>query len=113
MTLRGAGREAALMELAQRVKVTIVGEDYNMQQLIKSVMASKAAPTVHAVIAEEVIRQGISRQEYRKVLVPLFERIRDSIGWVDTPGARFCPKWHVMKEVVEIERKKARGGNRP
>ena len=43
-------------------------------------------------IAEEMIHQYISRQEYRKVLIPLFNIIRDLIGWVDSQGSRFCPK---------------------
>ena len=83
-----------------------MGKDYDMQQLIKSAMASKAAPIVHAVIAEEVIRLGVGRQEYRKVVVPLFEKIRDAIGWVDSKGACFCPTWYLMKELVQAELKK-------
>ena len=37
------------------------------------------------------------------MIVPMYNRIRDSIGWKDTPGARFCPKWRVMKGKVHKE----------
>ena len=77
-----------------------------MKQLIQSAIASKAAPTVHAVIADEVIRLGIGRREYRAVVVPLYRRIRDAIGWVDSPSAEFCPKWREMKKLVGIELRK-------
>ena len=101
--LSGPGREAALMKLAKRIKVTIVGEQYSLHRLIRGAIAVKAAPAIHAVIADEVIRLGVGRNEYRKVVKPLYNRIRDAIGWVDTPGALFCPKWGVMKDTVTKE----------
>ena len=77
--LQGPEREAVLMEIAKRVKVTIVGEEYALKDLIKAATAAKAAPTVHAVIADECIRLGIGRQEYRRVVVPMYNKIRNSI----------------------------------
>ena len=77
-----------------------------MQKLIASAIATKAAPTVHAVIADECIRLGVGRREYRNVIMPTYNRIRDAIGWKDTRGATFCPKWRVMKAKVHIEMKK-------
>ena len=59
------------MQLSRRVKVTICDNQYNMKQLIQSAIAAKAAPVVHAVIADEVIRLGIGRREYRAVVVSL------------------------------------------
>ena len=44
-----------------------------MKQLIQSSIAAKTAPVVHTVIADEVIRLGIGRREYRAVVVPLYE----------------------------------------
>ena len=77
-----------------------------MKQLIQSSIAAKAAPAVHTVIADEVIRLGMGRREYRAVVVPLYERIRDAIGWVDSPAATFCPKWRTMKGLVKKELRK-------
>ena len=104
--LRSSSKEAVLMQLSRRVKVTICGNQYNMKQLIQSAIAAKAAPVVHAVIADEVIRLGIGRREYRTVVVPLYKRIRDAIGWVDSTAVRFCPKWRQMKKIVQIELRK-------
>ena len=77
-----------------------------MKQLIQSSIAAKAAPVVHTVIADEVIRLGIGRREYRAVVVPLYERIRDAIGWIDSRAATFCPKWRTMKDLVKKELRK-------
>ena len=77
-----------------------------MQKLITSAMAAKASPIVHDVIADECIRQGLGRREYRKVVVPTYNRIRDAIGWKDTRGARFCPRWREMKAKMHLEMKK-------
>ena len=87
-------------------KVTIAGEEYNMQQTIVNSIAAKATPIVHGVIADEVIRLGIGRREYRKVVDPLFNRIRDAIQWKDCKGARFCPQWRKMKQLVYKEMRK-------
>ena len=104
--LRSSSKEAVLMQLSRQVKVTICGNQYNMKQLIQSAIAAKAAPVVHAVIADEVIRLGIGRREYRSVVVPLYRRIRDAIGWVDSKAAQFCPRWRQMKKIVQIELRK-------
>jgi hypothetical protein len=101
--LSGPGREAALMNLARRIKVTIVGEEYSLERLVRGAIAVKAAPTIHAVIADEVIRLGVGRREYRKVVRPMYNKIRDAIGWEDRPGATLCPKWGTMKDTVVEE----------
>ena len=103
MNLSGLERESAFKEITRRVKVTIVGKEYDMKQLILNSIAVKAAPIIHAVIADEVIRLSVGRKEYVKVVVPLFNRIRDAIGWTDHPGAVFCPKWTAMKILVHKE----------
>ena len=77
----------------------IVGESHSLDQLIRASIAAKAAPAVHAVIADECIRLGVGRREYRKVVVPLFNRIRDAIRWKDTKGSKFCPGWETMKKM--------------
>ena len=93
------------MKIAKRVKLKIVGEQYSMHRLIRDSIAVKAMTEVHLVIRDECIRLGVGRREYRAVVVPLFNRIRDAIGWKDTSGITFCPKWHQMKRMVHIEYK--------
>ena len=90
--------------------MTIAGKDVSMDESIKHAITSKAAPTVHAVIADEVIRQKISRREYRRVVARSYNKIRDAIGWTDTKGAQFCPKWRTMKKMCLKEM--AKGPNK-
>ena len=108
--LHGPEREIILMQIAKKIKVTIVGEEYSLTALIKAATAAKAAPTIHAVIADECIRLGVGRREYRRVVVRMYNKIRDAIGWVDKPGARFCPKWSRMKK--RIHKELAKGPNK-
>ena len=103
--LRGPAREAAFMKIAERVKLKIVGEQYSMQRLIRDAIAAKALPEVHLVIRDECIRLGVGRREYRAVVVPLFNRIQDAIGWKDKKEITFCPKWERMKRMVHLEYK--------
>ena len=74
-TLNGPAREAAVMKLAQKVKVKILGKEHTAKGLIVGAIAAKAAPHIHAVIRDEVIRLGVGRREYHAVVVPLFNRI--------------------------------------
>ena len=104
--LRGPARQAAITKLARKIKVQIVGEKHSMHKLIRASIAVKAAPEVHAVIRDEVIRLGVGRDEYRHVVKPLFNRIRKAIGWVDVKGATFVPKWEIMKAMIHVEYKK-------
>ena len=104
--LQGATREAVIMSIAEKVKLTIVGKDYSLTQLIQASTAVKATPMVHSVIADECLRLGTSRDEYRKIVRPAYNRIRDAIKWVDAPGALFCPKWGVMKRMMDNEMQK-------
>ena len=104
-SLRGPAREAAFMKIAQRVKVKIIGEKYSMGSLIQDAIAAKAMPEVRLVIRDECIRLGVGRREYRAVVVPLFNRIRDAIGWKDRLSITFCPKWHQMKKLCYVEYK--------
>ena len=101
--LRGPAREATFMKIAHRVKLKIVGEQYSMHRLIQDAIAAKALPEVHLVIRDECIRLGVGRDEYRSVVVPLFNRIRNAIGWKDKGGIRFCPKWYRMKRLIHAE----------
>ena len=103
--LRGPAREAAFVKIAERVKLKIVGEQYTMGNLIRDAIAAKAMPEVHLVIRDECIRLGVGRREYRAVVVPLFNRIRDAIGWKDRRGITFCPKWQQMKRMCYAEYK--------
>ena len=77
-------------KIAERVKLKIVGEQYPMQRLIRDAIAAKALPEVHLVIRDECIRLGVGRREYRAVVVPLFNRIQDAIGWKDKKEITFC-----------------------
>ena len=101
--LNRSSREAAVMTLAKRIKVKIVGENHTMKELITASIAAKAVPGIHAVIRDEVIRLGVGRREYRAVVKPLFFRIAKSIGWKDVPGVSFCPPWSKVKDMVHSE----------
>lgn len=90
---------------SQKVKVKILGKDCSMEDLITASIAAKATPKIHNVIRDECIRLGVGRKEYREIVVPLFNRIRDAIKWKDVKGARFCPKWGDMKKLVHTEYK--------
>ena len=109
--LRGPAREAAMMDIAKRIKISIVGEQCTLDSLFRASIAAKAAPAIHQVIADECIRLGVGRRDYRKVVVPLFNRIRDAIKWKDVKGARFCPKWGQMKTEV-YDKKMCNGPNK-
>ena len=104
-SLRGPAREEAIMKIAVKVKVKLFGEDFNMKDLIQASIAAKATTEVHAVIRDEVIRLGVGRKDYRNVVVPLFNRIRDAMEWKDRKGVTFCPKWSVMRVMVHSEYK--------
>ena len=97
--LRGPAREAAIMKLAKKIKLQIFGEECSMDRLLRD---SMAVPAIHAVITDEVIRLGVGRREYRAVVVPSFNRIRDAIGWKDVKGVKVCPQWQVMKKKVIV-----------
>ena len=61
---------------------------------------------VHSAIVDECIRLRVSRDEYHTLIRPAYNRIRDAINWVDAAGALFCPKWGVMKKLIDEEMKK-------
>ena len=104
-SLREGSRAAAITKLAVKIKVKLFGEDFNMKDLVTASIAAKATTEVHAVIRDEVIRLGVGRQQYRAVVVPLFNRIRDAMEWKDHKWVRFCPQWSVMKDMVNSHRK--------
>ena len=104
--LQGPTREAVVLGIAEKVKVCIVGKDYTLTELILASTAATATPMVHSVIADECIRLGVSRDGYRNVVRPAYNRIRDAIKWVDAPGALFCPKWGDMKIMMDKEMRK-------
>ena len=89
--LRGPAREAAIMKIAEKVKVKLFGEDFNMRDLVTTSIAAKATEEIHAVIRDECIRLGVGRNDYRAVVKPLFWRIRDAMQWKDRKGATFVP----------------------
>ena len=89
--------------LSQKIKIKIVGDDHTMGDLLTAAVAAKAAPEIHAVIRDECIRLGVGRREYRAVVVPLFTRIKQAIGWKDVKGTEFCPKWGDMKKIIHNE----------
>ena len=103
--LRGPSREAAIMKLADKIKVELFGVDFNTKDLLIASVAAKATTEVHEVIRDEVIRLGVGRKQYRAVVIPLFNRIRGAIGWKDCKGVKFCPKWAAMKDMVSSHRK--------
>ena len=78
INLSGLARESAFKEITRRVKVTIVGKEYDMKQLILNSITVKPAPIIHAVIADEVIQHNVERKEYVKVVVPLFTVQQDT-----------------------------------
>ena len=88
------------MAIATRIKILIVGKPCTLDSLLRASIAAKAAPAIHRVIVDECIRLGVGRRDYRKVVVPLFNRIRDAIKWKDVKGAVFCPQWEIIKPKV-------------
>ena len=87
-----SGREAAVMRLAREVKVMVADRKINMEETLSRSMQVRAVAEIHEVIAETVIRNGVGRREYRKVVMPSYDKIRDAIKWKDGPRVEFCPQ---------------------